>query len=218
MSILEKTRNLPRAVHVTLQRYELEETDAFVAVRKWVESDEAILLLIGGVGTGKSMAAAWAVYQAPPGSRWITSWELQTVDIYKGEFETIKQAPVLAIDDLGIEYGDNKGYFASNVDGLLSYRIAYGHKTVITANFSKGEIATRLGARISDRIRESGSVVAFGSESLRGKLKPTRLKFDPDDQQKRELEWARQYWKDFGKPPGGWGFDSDGNIVPEESM
>jgi hypothetical protein len=104
---------------------------------------------------------------------WTTAAALARLDHFSdAALKPYMQARLLVIDDLGAEYLDAKGFFASLFDELLDAR--YGGKlpTVITTNLDAAGFATRYGVRIVDRIRESGRFINCGNTSLRGRATP----------------------------------------------
>lgn len=124
-----------------------------------------LVVLQGGVGCGKSCAAAlWAVQSR---AHWITSKTLARLSAYDEGIKKLEQCQALVIDDLGTEYADAKGFFLSNLDGLIDARYADELPTVITTNVASEEFKMRYGARIADRIRGAGAWVEVGGASLR---------------------------------------------------
>lgn len=175
-----RTRNLPAKLADVLERYESEDTTAMQTVRAWLAADRELLVLSGPLGCGKSYAAAWAVHDGLPGSRWVTSFDLSRISIYHPDLDVLIDAPILAMDDLGVEYGDRKGAFDAMLDGLVSSRLANGLRTVITCNMPVADLRARVGPRLADRIAESGKVVMLTGDSMRqAGVKPTRLKVKP---------------------------------------
>lgn len=143
------------------------ETEAVKLLRAAFARDEKICLVVlqGGVGCGKSCSAAlWAIEH---GARWITAKDLARTSTYDDDFRSVERARRLVIDDLGTEYADQKGFFLSNLDGLIDARYADELPTVITTNVSAAEFKSRYGERIADRIRGSGAWVEVGGGSLR---------------------------------------------------
>lgn len=80
----------------------------------------------------------------------------------------VENPRLLVIDDLGVEYLDDKGSFLSTIDGIINSRYASTKKTVITTNLPSTKFKERYGERIADRIRESGQFVEISDKSLRG--------------------------------------------------
>ncbi|MBN2573564.1 MAG: ATP-binding protein [Deltaproteobacteria bacterium] len=173
-----------RAVELALAG-DLQETVALAAVRGAAD----MLVLSGGVGTGKTVAAvAWLAeyirdpaqwsafgddYQSAPYYRggslvWTTAADLARMDHYSQEaFDRVAKARRLVVDDLGAEYSDGKGFFGSLLDELVDARYSGLRPTVITTNLDAPAFAARYGARVVDRVREAGRFVGCGSESLR---------------------------------------------------
>lgn len=125
-----------------------------------------IVVLSGGVGCGKSCAAAlWAIEK---GAKFITANELARVSPYDEKATDLAKIKALVIDDLGCEYLDPKGFFLSHLDGLINDRYSNGRETVITTNLD-AEGFRRYGERILDRIREAGKFLKVGGQSMRRK-------------------------------------------------
>ena len=143
-----------------------EQTEAVVTLRAAFDRTPrpAIVVLQGGVGCGKSCAAAlWAIQT---GARWITAKALARLG-YEDELTKLGRAGALVLDDLGTEYADAKGFFVSNLDGLIDDRYSRELPTVITTNVAPSDFKERYGERIVDRIREAGKFIAVGGQSLR---------------------------------------------------
>lgn len=123
-----------------------------------------IVVLSGGVGCGKSCAAAlWAVEH---GARFITASDLAKSSAYDEADSELVRAGALVIDDLGTEYADKNGYFLSRLDSLINHRYANCLATVITTNLGIDEFKA-YGERVVDRLREAGKFVRVGGESMR---------------------------------------------------
>lgn len=130
------------------------------------EKKPTIVVLSGGVGCGKSCASArWAVEKS---AKFVTANELARVSPYEEGAVDLSKATHLVIDDLGCEYLDPKGFFLSNLDGLINDRYSNDRPTVITTNLDE-EGFRRYGERVLDRIRESGRFLKVGGKSMRRK-------------------------------------------------
>lgn len=162
----------------------LTETRALEAARAFLASDRRILVLSGGNGCGKTTAASWLVAQDPVerygawGGAWPPHLHPRFLDVARlvrlpkfsdEAMEPVERCSLLAIDDLGMEYADEKGAFLSFLDGLLNARYASQLRTVLTTNLRADAFKARYQGRIADRIREVGRFVEIGGESLRGK-------------------------------------------------
>lgn len=146
-----------------------------------------ILVLAGGVGVGKTIAAAWVMMQvvAPAFNgrfdgfasagfgvrRFRHVSELIETGLYGGdegkkERQLIKAARVLVIDDVGTEHMTDT--FQTLFDGLINARYEHDGATVITTNLTSETFLSRYGRRIYDRLRGRGQWFDIGHESLRG--------------------------------------------------
>lgn len=120
--------------------------------------------LFGTPGTGKTHAAACAVRMwcdRGGGARLVTAKRLldDVRDGYRGDgdrraLERAARVPLLALDDLGLERRTDWG--VEEISALIDGRTAAGLPTVITSNYSLGELATLWGgvdgARAASRI------------------------------------------------------------------
>ena len=183
MGIPSRTLNAARSA---------EQTAAVKAVLE--AGDSEMLILSGGVGCGKSVAAAkWIVdgimdekrwklsrgvdyydntieyyFQNNDASVWVSATQLSRIDHYDGEgIAKFTKCSRLVIDDMAVEYMDAKGFYLSLLDEILNDRYANKRATVMTTNFDAERFKERYGERIIDRIREAGRFYGCGSESLR---------------------------------------------------
>jgi len=133
-----------------------------------------MLVLSGGTGCGKTAAACWWLYQSPgdsdkPQSLFITGARLSRMSRFDEEaMAAVFGAHRLVIDDLAMEYADEKGFFRSLLDEIVNERYANQRQTLITTNVDVDTFKTRCGERITDRIREAGQFVSLSNPSLRG--------------------------------------------------
>lgn len=151
----------------------------------------AILLLAGGVGIGKTLAAAWGLHRwgmdeknwdpEPYGKflrgqgLFITAGRYLELDRYNREhaeeMELVRRARFLVLDDVGVEALDEKGFGPARIDSLVDERYCdRGVTTIVTTNLSQKTFKARYGARVMDRLRERGRWVSLGDgPSLRGR-------------------------------------------------
>ncbi|MCC6738235.1 MAG: hypothetical protein IT452_04255 [Planctomycetia bacterium] len=157
-------------------------TPAREAVKAFMNGEKTLLVLGGGLGTGKSVAAGEAVcLMNRPNrvngrdARWIKSIDLVRIGIY-GEAadrfaEDCRSLRLLAIDDLGTEPRDEKGYAAANLEAALDARYDACAKTILTTNLDFDGFSSRYltgtGERLRDRLRECGEFVGLTGPSLR---------------------------------------------------
>jgi DNA replication protein DnaC len=164
---------------------ELERTLAIEAVSR----AHLLTVLSGGPGTGKTTAAvswlfvwAWdekswrvttegfsakAAFCYAPGV-FVTAARLARFSRYdERQMDELLRAGRLVIDDLGAEFLDVKGSFLSLLDEVVNERYANRRPTILTTNLGVLAFKERYGERIADRIRESGSFVSLGNDSMR---------------------------------------------------
>lgn len=144
------------------------ETAALAAVRAFMANKaQSLLVLAGGVGTGKTVAAAWLLDQW--GGVFLKAIEVATAGAYDHEFwSDLRATLALVIDDVGTEPRDEKGWAAANFAALLDYRYDHQRKTILTTNLTAERFRTVYGdARTLDRLREAGAFIAIPGESLR---------------------------------------------------
>jgi hypothetical protein len=175
------------------QDYILTTTDALRAALDWLEDGARLLVLAGGVGVGKSFAAAKAVHDwrlknallnpwgklvACEGRLWIASQHLARLQSWAADVIALEDPGILVLDDLGEEEATPKAL--AMISTLLSTRFADGKRTIITTNLDQRDFRPRYGERVVDRVRECGLdadetsrwwVKCTGS-SLRGKVEP----------------------------------------------
>lgn len=143
-----------------------------VAVRK---GKEHIAVLVGKTGCGKSLAAAaWLLHavDSTPSRvmprRFIAAADYCRISDYDAvALDAIEQARFLVIDDLGVEYGDKRQYFASRIDALMGRRHGNMLPTVITTNLSMAAISKHYGARVESRLNEAQVTLLRDEKDLR---------------------------------------------------
>lgn len=128
-----------------------------------------ILVLLGGVGAGKTTAAAWLASEvggSKPGL--VRSGSLERAGRYDRDLdEWVTSRTMLVIDDLGVEFQDSKGAYRSILDELID--IAYGarRRLVLTTNLDAAGVADRVGDRIWSRFCASAQLADCGNHDLR---------------------------------------------------
>jgi hypothetical protein len=148
-------------------------TTALQAVGPFLSAiDKAlIMILAGGTGTGKTVAASWGV--AFHSGRMVKALDIIKAGLFDqpAGSEEWGRARLLVIDDLGMEPIDPKGYGYAAIYDLMDRRYDANRKTLITTNLTQAEFRERYGtgtgARLWDRVREVGRWVDIGGVSLR---------------------------------------------------
>ena len=148
----------------------VQDTQAIVMVKELQRAE--IIVLSGAAGCGKTAAACWWLMQAKQryanGPLFVTAQSLARVSRYDEDtIGRIFKAQQVAIDDLGAEYADEKGFFHSFLDEVINERYSNKLPTLITTNVEGEAFKVRYGERIADRIRESGQFVSLDNPSMR---------------------------------------------------
>ena len=148
-------------------------------VKKW--SGEGTLVLSGGKGAGKTVAAnkwLWDLIFDPLNwenhvgrARFALHEPLLVTAAHMGrwkryddnEMDRLLKASRLVIDDIGTEFMDTKGSYMVLLDEVIDVRYAQMLPTVITTNVGMVEFFERVGERVARRIREDGFFVSCGT-------------------------------------------------------
>lgn len=149
------------------------DTVALAAVRTWLDERRAgrakpILVLLSGVGAGKTVAAAWLI--ARTGGSYAKMRDV--ANLYRagfGEdaerFQSLVTARTLVIDELSTERDVDLGRAALNE--LIDERGAHDRTTLLIANRTRRELAERYDPRTIDRLRHHAKAVDFKTDSMR---------------------------------------------------
>ncbi len=180
-----RAQRIPEKVFPFLRNPDLLiRTDAIQAADDFLADETAtFLILLGGVGCGKTLAAAYVVDKAGGEvtdesvfaicskmryGRFMKARELQQLNRFDAaEMKVVEEAYALVLDDLGSEYADGKGEFASRLENMIDSRYDKQLRTVITSNATPETFRKRVGARGIDRINECGLIYTLGGKSLR---------------------------------------------------
>lgn len=168
---------------------EQRETAALVATRAFEAQEvRTMLVLAGPPGVGKTCALAWLALQRlqrhdeaverwhseyprprlPGAPHMVTAAALARIDRYDADaLRLLFEAPLLIVDDLGVEHADRAGWFLSFVDELIGARYSSNRITAASTNLSGKTFAERYGARVQDRLVEVGTYVELRGPSLR---------------------------------------------------
>jgi DNA replication protein DnaC len=153
-------------------------TAAVQGARKWASDPKSFLLLHGDHGTGKSFAAAYALYVVfrksllanwkyplawgMPNAMWLGAYEAAAKDEL---FEAAKAAPLLVLDDLGSEESTQKA--KGRISEIVSERYNQRRTTILTMNEDVLRLPSLYNPRMADRVIGAGNAVHCGGESLR---------------------------------------------------
>lgn len=145
------------------------DTGPFGAAKE--HGQKLILVLAGGVGCGKTIAAIWLIGEAATNHDsvlYLSSAALARWDRYSQEEMGKLFAPrLLVIDDVGSEFRDEKGAFVSLLEDVINTRCLNGRRTVITTNMSADKFKVRYEDRIASRVSEFGAFFEFDGADMR---------------------------------------------------
>lgn len=143
---------------------------------EWMRSTSRVLVLIGDVGVGKTVAACLcavayarrrkttAYVREPTLVRW---WHSTTL-AHEQRVQHMREVDLLIVDELGTTLTREAERARDAVFGMLDDRIAERRATIFAGNLAPDRLATAYGARFLDRLREVGRVAHVTGPSLRG--------------------------------------------------
>lgn len=156
-------RGIPETHLAHVYDREPEECDALTQVRMFLDSDQQqFLVLSGAPGTRKTGSACWALTREP--GMFVAAKDIASIAANSSVTERMYQlrtAPLLVLDDVGVQYVDEKGYFYTAFNALIDERYAAALKTILTTNLSPVQFRDRYEERIARRIRECGKWFAI---------------------------------------------------------
>lgn len=172
----------------------LADTTALQKARTWMAGDESHLLLSGGTGAGKSLAAAWTLRLAKRiaawghlgelewdenGAMWMPFGKLCRLSAYdevdQYALRRAHRVRILVLDDVGTGDADTlKAHEKQRLEELADERDAEGRRTVWTTNLgirpagtSPSPFAEYIGRRAYSRLVRSVCAVDCGNRDLR---------------------------------------------------
>lgn len=159
------------------------ETTALAAARGFIKGEKRILLLLGPVGVGKTIAAAQVVREfagsfgwngQPSGPKpepviWMHAGDFGRLGLYEdkcgGGLDVFMACRLAVLEDLGTEA-------ANAINGSLFLRWVEARcgrgRTVISSNLNATAFKARYDQRVADRLRECATIVQGCGKSLRG--------------------------------------------------
>lgn len=167
---------IPSHMQRLIREGAFEDTSAVKAVRAWLQSERPtpILVLVGGAGSGKTVAGICALCMS--GGAFVRASDLaKRMDPWGQDREQHQPLDIrhrlIVLDDLGTER-ERDERFLSCLDEFVDARQGTyrGRQllTLITTNVPAKSLRTRYGDRVADRLSGSGTAVALTDESMRG--------------------------------------------------
>lgn len=155
-----------------------DATFAVEKVQQFLRRDDkaSILVLAGGTGCGKTVAASVAVAFHP--GKLVKAAEFVRIGMFpdsagKETLRDFENAKVGVIDDMGAEPQDSKGYAYAALFDAFEGRYDAGAKTIITTNLTIDEFRARygtgVGSRFWDRVRGDARWIDVPGKSLRSR-------------------------------------------------
>lgn len=158
------------------------ENPTLLSVLDYCASPKTFCLILGGAGSGKTIAAAAALLcskmhwdggkawaYSPSEARFTLASDLARLSYFDAEAQKtlgrMERYRWLAIDDVGGELVTDT--WRSNFTELILRRNSARLKTLITSNLSAEEFKTKYDERITSRIRGDGVVIVSGNTDLR---------------------------------------------------
>lgn len=160
-----------RAMLVAFNNDAFDETEQMAQLHQWYDSDDAIAVLSGPPGTGKTCAAARIALERFPEVKFFTAASLGRMARWGKERDELLDAACadLIVDDLGAEHLDAKGAFLADLDELVDAIYRDNRRAVFTTNCAPAAFAKRYGLRITDRLAECGAWIQFSGPSRRSR-------------------------------------------------
>ncbi len=149
----------------------LDDTGPLRAVKRWLggswrSGDGTILVLSGGKGCGKDVAASWAL--AKFGGAFVPAFELASIstDFQREEWNRLGDAQILVLSDVGDE-GQPQN-FGPAWKHMLDRRCGHLGKMIVTTNHGLDFLKDRyVDGRLWSRMHESAEFANVDGPDLR---------------------------------------------------
>lgn len=173
-----------------------QEKEHLEKCREFAKMDRGFLLLLGGVGSGKSHLAVGIMREIGKGYFVKQSTLLRSLrETYKDSkaadpVSKCQESRLLILDEMGISAGGKDEF--PMLSEILDYRYSEAKQTILTSNLDRDGLAALLGERIGDRLRECAfAILSFGGASHRRNARekyftmPSPQPVDPEKKPKR---------------------------------
>lgn len=128
-------------------------------------------ILFGGIGAGKSTAAAWIVAGEKDNALWLPARTVDDLERWKAVSHRAYSTGLLVIDDLGTERASESNWASDTLGSLWTDRLDRGMRTVVTTNLAPADLGKRYGQRLTSRLnlRPLVGFTKIGAVDLRRK-------------------------------------------------
>jgi DNA replication protein DnaC len=183
--MLERSNIPPRHENASIENFDatsIEQIKVKTIFSKYLESvlsgGTGNMLMIGGVGTGKThlaCAAASAFCNSYRTARYVTAreairavrdtWRRESTRTEQEVIDSITDYDLLIFDEVGIQAGtDNE---RDIVFDIIDGRYKYKKPTIFVSNLDISGIKNAIGERALDRLRQDGTIATFTWKSYR---------------------------------------------------
>lgn len=151
-----------------------QDTQAIEKIEIWAKSKAWAMILVGGVGCGKTIAAAHYAYASIVNGwgipRVVNAAQLPFAPVFGSEgavfVNKLCANEVLIIDDLGCEVV--AAPIVATISAVVDERYRRNRATLITTNLTPTAFAERYGQRVVDRLLDNGIIEQLSEKSMRG--------------------------------------------------
>lgn len=151
-----------------------ETKNSLEAARAFVRALDRNLIILGYVGTGKTLLASVIATETPSlfantpdiTSRIFSGYRTKDGSV-EAVIETLSLCPVLVLDDYGTSALERNESIIDKIYQIVNSRYINGLPTVVTTNMRADELMSQY-PRVFDRLRENAYMVTTGTKSLRG--------------------------------------------------
>lgn len=150
----------------------LEDWESLRRTRLWLSVPSKVLVLIGDVGQGKTVAAAYAAMRClERGVRYVKEPQLVQWTQHvsrEPQMDELRDVSLLVVDEVGTAETRHSEAAAVALTDLIDTRLGGRKRTIVCGNVPTVEaFVQRYGVRLADRLRESGIIVELRGGSRR---------------------------------------------------
>lgn len=125
-----------------------------------MKGTETLIVLAGKCDEGKTLAATWALSRT--GGYYVTACQFAGLKL---DFDALKRANTLVIDQLGTEPSSDSEWAFSHILDVVDVRYANLRLTILCSNMLRGTFETRYTNIVARRLRDDGVFIRVGGET-----------------------------------------------------